>query len=86
MKVFETVEQRGKWKCLRELEFKRWQERRRVGRDAIDERKEVRRVTALETLLEMEGFDHRASDIDKEAITLVLIFAKAFERVRLPVV
>ena len=60
----------------------------RVGWDATDNKNMNGGAerTVWETLLDMEGFDYRASENDPRAITLVLDLGKALERVSLPVV
>ena len=63
----------------------RWQEQHSVWWDAIDGRNGAVR-TVWETLLEMERFDHRAGEMEQEAITLVPDLAQTFWRVGLALV
>ena len=46
----------------------------------------VQKKKAREALLEMEKFDSNVEEIDQGAVTLVVDFAKAFEKVQLQVV
>ena len=68
------------------LEVSRWQQRHRVGWDAPDVRNGGAERIMWETLVEMEGFDHRAGETEPRAITLVFDLAQAFKHASFPVV
>ena len=66
--------------------MKRWQERHRVGWDAIDGLHGGALRTAGDKLFEMEWLDCRAGEMDQGAPSLVLDLTNVFESVSLSVV
>ena len=74
------------WEALRAPEVAKWQQKYRVEWDATDGRNGGAQRTVLEILMEMERFNGRAKAEDQGAVALVLILAKAFERISLSVV
>ena len=75
------------WEALRAHEVAKWKQRYRVDWDATDGRnggaqQSVNGVNSSK----MERFKYQAGEKDQGAVALVLGLAKAFERVRLPVV
>ena len=74
------------WDALRASEVAKWHQIYRVYWSATDGRNGGARRTAWEVLMEMERFKYRAGEEDQGAVALVLVLAKAFERVSLPVV
>ena len=70
----------------RALEMVKWQQKYHVDWNATDGRNGGAQQTVWEILMEMEKFDGKAKEKDQGALALSLDLAKAFERVRLPVV
>ena len=64
----------------------KWQQKYRVDWHATDGRNGGAQRTVWEILMEMERFNGRAKAEDQGAVALVLILAKAFERISLSVV
>ena len=74
------------WEAFRALEVAKWQQKYRVGWDATDGRNGGAPRSVCEVLMEMERFNGKAKADDQGAVALVPDLAKAFERVRFPVV
>ena len=72
------------WGAISSSEMMKWQQRYRIGWDAIDGRNGGAERPVWEILVEMEMFKYRAPEEDQGASLLDL--AKAFERVSLLVV
>ena len=66
-------------------EVAKWQQKYRVDWGATDGRNGGAQQTVWEMLMEMERFKYRSGEEDLGAAALVLVLAKAFERVSLPV-
>ena len=72
--------------AMRAPEVAKWQQKYRVDSDATDGRNGGAHQRVWEIMLEMERCNGKAWEEDQGASALVLDLAKAFERVRLPVV
>ena len=64
----------------------KWQQKYRLEWDATNGRNRGAQRTVWEVFMEMDRYRERAGREDQGAVVLVLDLAKAFERVRLPVV